>query len=254
MGSFWNQRWLDIEQSLQRVDWPHFRRESIVKFIQTMPSKLEEWHTICLRDGVPLDWAVDSTFGDPIGEFIDGKFFTASSLRHAHQAYRILSRWSPHQPITIVEVGAGYGGFPRIFHRLANVVEYCLVDAAPILAIQKHYLNVTTGFDRFRYLEPGEPWPDCDLVLNSNSFAEMDPTEVTWYFAEIQSKLREGGRLYLTNRVHHQTDFGRYPYDGHWDHDVTEQIDGMFVECLSERRLDARSEHPAVLLRDQVFP
>lgn len=244
MGAFWNQRWKTIEEALPSVDWKNFRDTWLVQYIQTNPKKVWEWITICAEDGVPLDWMIDSEFGNPNGETVDGRFVTASSARHAHQAHRILSRWTPQTPVTVVEVGAGYGGFPRLFHRLLNVAAYVLVDAKPILEIQRRYLEATTDFDRFSYLEFGQAWPDCELVLNSNSFAEMEPWEVDWYFGQIQSKLTDGGRLYVTNRAQHQTDFDRYPYDEYWRHDLTKHIGGMFVECFSERDKKISSQHP----------
>ena len=248
MGAIWSPRWRELSE--RRFDPKTMRSEmNIMKHIQTSYGNLPLWQRKCADAGVPFAWMEDSKFGMPQGSSIDGKFVTAHSCRMAYYAHRILSRIEWKKPITVVEIGGGFGSLARTF--AANLGKelsaYFLVDSTEMRRISESYL-AGAGHKTypFWWLRPTDAWPECDLVINTNSLGEMDLAEVTQYFKKIQAHLIGGGAFYSHNRIERLTNFRAYPYDGQWEHHV--EKDGIFVEALSIRRHGANSPHPVTMI------
>ena len=123
---------------------------------------------------------------------------------------------------TILEIGAGNGNFPAIFHHDWSPERIILVDLPETLAIAITFLsnlfpdaNILTpnearsngleGEYDFVFLTVDQldliPANAIDLAINCHSFMEMTHEQINVYFDLIQRASREAGYFFTANRA-----------------------------------------------------
>lgn len=242
----WPKRWAQKAEALKRVDWVRFRQDSVLmEGIETKPLQLRLWLERARAMGVEPQHMADAMVGDPKGEQLDGFFMTANSVRMACYVHRILKHWKPPQRYDALEIGGGYGALLLALWVTRPPEKYYAIDSAPMVRLQEEYARRTTRVEVSAF-----PGADVHLVVNTNSFGEMDLGEVLRYFAIIEKHLVDGGAFYTQNRVERVTDFRRYPYGPGWRHVLVKNPfgDKAWVECLSIRDRGASSPHPLEML------
>ena len=149
----------------------------MMEYIQTPPVDFDEMWDRLKGD---LRYCEDSRVWSPIGREIDGKFYTANSLRVGFHAQRLSTAR------TICEIGAGFGALARARDGWAH---YQLIDHPRMIELQQGYLAehglTATG-----------TWLDVmgsvDLAVAINSITETDPrhfydkVKSSWFYVAGQ--------------------------------------------------------------------
>ncbi len=124
-------------------------------------------------------------------------------------------------PFNVLEIGAGAGNLAVLLHRMGLVRRWCDVDLPEMLVqaaftVQKYVPDAGLSFNeppapggptagRFHFVAPqhvGElPSASFDLVLNTNSFMEMDEDQRHGYLREVSRLARPGALFYNVNRL-----------------------------------------------------
>ena len=131
-------------------------------------------------------------YGNPIlHSFNKSINCSSSTLQYSHDLYNciLLLNTNTKLPLTIVEVGGGFGGFARLVLSLLNVEKYYLIDQKEPLALAKKYLdNYPRISKKVIYIEANEIFKiystinDIDLFVASASIAELDFNTQKFYF------------------------------------------------------------------------
>ena len=257
MSQHWDAQWREKRESISKLGGvpAGFRATRLTANIEPSASSCESLEDRCDRASVPEALREDTLVGDPRSKFRRrGRWVTAVSLRHAYFAHTVISfLGESREPLTVLEIGAGYGGLAATLSRALEIGTYVFVDAEPCLELQQRFTSQAIGDEtRTVFLTPGSEWNESpDLILNTHSFAEMDGVDVDRYFSAIQDVLPEEGVLYSVNLLRWRvSSFGDYPFDQYWRHEVLRpsNYDSRYVESLSVRDHSARSPHPRDLL------
>lgn len=138
-------------------------------------------------------------FGNPNKSTIQNKFISPTSLRYLYHAYLILSYIS--KPVTIVEVGCGYGGLCLAINYLSKilnkqVLEYHCIDLKSVINLQQKYLS---QFDltfkvNFHFSDTfGRDVQGENLFLISNyCFSEISNENQQLYIKTLFPKITNG--------------------------------------------------------------
>lgn len=242
----WPARWAAKEKALENVDWANFRRDPVLmEGIQTGDVRFELWYERAKAAGIEPRYFEDSRFGDPLGREVDGVFATANSLRmacYANAMKTILSWYTV--PTNVLDIGGGYGGMALALRKLIEIDTWFVIDSLPCVQMQKAFIQVPVR----EFKISNATW--VDLVLNTNSFGEMDPQDVAGYFEIIERWLTDEGAFYTVNRLTRVTNFRDYPYGPGWRHVLVRHPvgDPAWAECLSVRDRSANSPHPVEML------
>lgn len=245
----WPKRWEEKARALETVDWSTFRRNPVLmEGIETNWTKLALWVERARSLGVkPEHWG-DPMVGSPRGEVVSGFFATSDSVRMACYVQAIAENWPRFgwRPFDVLDIGGGYGALLVALWIRSAPSGYYVLDSEPLIRLQHEYARRTTSLpcaERFEGM-------GVDLVVNTNSFGEMDLPEVTRYFEIIERWLVDGGAFYTQNRIERVTDFGRYPYGPGWRHVLVRHPfgDEAWVEALSIRDPSANDPHPLEML------
>lgn len=243
----WPARWAEKERILKTVDWSTFRRNAqLMEGIQVGTHRFDLWYERAKAAGVEPRHFEDSSFGSPDGREVDGVFATANSLRMAYYVQTIAEHVEPRIPLRVLDIGGGFGAMALAISRRFRIRAYFVKDAEPCLKMQcyfaGHVLGLTVSSRCFDLV---------DLVVNTNSFGEMDPEDVFGYFETIEQVVVDGGAFYTMNRLKRVTDFKEYPYGSGWRHVLVRHPfgDESWAECLSVRDRSARSPHPVEMLK-----
>lgn len=167
--------------------------------------------------------------GNPVGAWTHDRLVQIETLRHAHQATRMLRVLEGLETPRIVEIGGGLGGQAYQCLRLGstNLGRYTIFDLPEVACLAGYCLMAAVGEDRVRLFgerAPTGPRPHVDvlphwsitcyetagahLVYNSHSFSGMDGTSTTFYLAEVERICR----TYFFH-INHETRF-RYRLPG----------------------------------------
>lgn len=264
MSDHWDSQWRKNREKISTLGGVprDFRRTELVANIEPTGSGPERLERCCDLAGVDELLRCDTLVGDPSPTYKfwrRGQWVTQLSLRHAYFAQTIVSFLNGERgALTILEIGAGYGGLSATLVRALNVTTYVFVDAEPCLELQRKFTSEALDPDMTRtvFLTPGSEWKEVpDLIVNTHSFAEMDHVDVERYFAQIQDILPEEGALFSVNLLRWRvSSFHEYPFDEFWRHEVLRlsRCDSRYVESLSVRDYSARSPHPRLFFRDEV--
>lgn len=263
LSQHWDSQWRktgDLLSKLGGVVPSDFRRTGLTASIEPVGAGSKYLEDYCDRAGVPEWLREDTLVGDPSAKFLSrGQWVTHVSLRHAYFAHTLISFLGVDHGrlLTVLEVGAGYGGLSAKLCKALNVDTYVFVDAEPSLALQRSFSGEAIDLRQTRtvFLTPDDEWRDApDLIVNTHSFAEMDRADVLRYFYKIQEVLPEGGIFYSVNLLAWRvSSFGDYPFDPKWRHEVLRmsRYNERYVESLSVRDHGVESPHPVELLREQ---
>ena len=202
----------------------------------------------------------ESSFGDPeqIFSVPDGTLRSGNFLRNASYAYEIIRslKRNRNDPLTILEIGPGFGMLAYILGRYLSNSALVLVDIPESLQISAWYLENTLPDRKVKYLKQGEtfiPEPNTlafasattfsagvaryDLVINCDSMAEMDAVVANNYLSIIENDIAPGGLFFFQNKeavapeaVPRPT---AYPFSEHW---TVESVDPVYVGFLDDYR------------------
>lgn len=257
MSQHWDVQWREKRDAISKLGGvpSDFRATGLTANIEPSASSSRSLEDRCDLAGVPEALREDTLVGDPRSRFLRrGRWVTAVSLRHAYFAHTVTSfLGESREPLTVLEIGAGYGGLAATLSRALKIRTYVFVDAEPCLQLQRRFTSIAIG-EKMRtvFRTPGSDWDfSPDLIVNTHSFAEMDRVDVERYFAKIQDVLPEEGILYSVNLLTWRvSSFVDYPFDPYWRHDVLRisRFNPRYVESLSVRDHSARSPHPIELL------
>lgn len=149
--------------------------------------------------------------------------------------------------LSVMEVGAGTGNFAIMMAKQKKNLDYYIVDLPEMLLVASHEINkyVTnakqtlpneishkskidseSGGISFYFLTPEQaaliPEDEIDLVINIESFAEMDQEIANNYVELMYASLRKGGLMFIANRESREisregkipkiTTFWKYPF------------------------------------------
>jgi len=111
------------------------------------------------------------------------------------------------QNIRILEIGGGYGRLAEalLSNLSANITKYVMVDAIPVsLVSASEYLGLIYSDDnRLSIVESWKFSPEnfesFDLVINVESFQEMEQAYVDYWLATIESLVIPGSTIYHSN-------------------------------------------------------
>lgn len=206
----------------------------------------------CDRVKIPEGLRFDTLIGEPKYKHrVGGQWVTHISLQHAYFANTI-ALLIHRGPLSVLEIGAGFGGLSATLERVLDIDRYAFVDAEPCLLLQQYFTDkALDGIETFFFL-PHEKWPFApDLVISTHAFDEMDDDERCVHFAAIQDNSLDGMALYSVNlRDLKMSNFGDYPFDQRWHHKLVRQslCNEDYVELFSARDSAAMSPHPDTLL------
>jgi len=262
VSKHWNTQWAKKRALMNGLDDipEDFRKTKLVACIEPHSSavNLAGLMERCDKIGIPRELRRDTLVGSPPYTLhVDGLSITRISLRHSYFANSILTHLKqPDRPITVLEIGPGFGGLAALLNRVIDIGTYCLVDQRICLDMQAHFLSRACPDLKCMFLLPSDKWNVTpDIVINTHSFVEMDPPEVARYFTKIQESLWRGpingGSLYSVNlRDWHVSSFRGFPYDRCWRYPILRKslYAPRYVECLSVRDSSADSDHPDKLL------
>jgi hypothetical protein len=231
----WPAQWRAKALALHSVNWPQFRRDpALMELIESSVWDEARWRDRADASGIDLAYLADSLYGDPpkTVELDDiGICATATSIRMACYAKTISDYWQ-HDAPDVLEIGGGYGAMAHALSRRYKLSNYYIIDHESCMTMQRQFIRKTVGVEAKRW--NGQKF---DLAINTHSFGEMDPDDVTYYFQIIKENLHEGCALYVSNRIRRVTDFEQYPYGGGWLHRLVRHPQGndAWIECLSVR-------------------
>jgi len=105
---------------------------------------------------------------------------------------------------SIIEIGAGFGRTAHTFLQLSNnIKEYIIIDLPEMIVLSKKYLESVLDKEDFKkiiFYEVGENIEKIysDLVININSFQEMNDPVIDQYYENVISNSKY---LYLRNAI-----------------------------------------------------
>lgn len=189
----------------------------------------------------------EDPIGAPITPVHQGKHLTLNLLHFAYYVSNILRHTDlpTTRPITVCEIGGGYGGFAKLFKQTFRRATVIILDLPQCLVLSSFYLS--SNFPEARigtiYDFPWDavlederlsgydfvllPWwyidrlrGECvDLFFNSASMQEMTREYIDFYVGHIQKAAR--GYFYWVNRWKAPERYGGvcfadYPLDNRW--------------------------------------
>lgn len=234
----WTRTWQEINKILPEVELPMFRScSTIVSRLVDNSGKYALWKDACIKAGLQPEDYRDSLIGNPT----DVKHFsnvatTVNSLRFAYYIYRIGTELQPSGTIKVLEVGGGYGGFAEQLCRKFDVSKYYLLDAPPLVELQRYFLTEAGLGEKIRFEEPDE---EVDLIVSTNTLGEMPQEDVRRFVLLFERVLRPvSGLMFLVQRkkkgAHILTAWDEYPFSPAWELDVKPHIRNRKtqIECF----------------------
>ncbi len=136
---------------------------------------------------------------------------------------RYLQKKSNLQNIRILEIGGGYGRLAEalLSNLSADITKYVMVDAIPVsLVSASEYLGLVFPNDnRLLIVESWKFSPEnfesFDLVINVESFQEMEQAYVDYWLATIESLVIPGSTIYFSNSFDY-VNKTMYSYPRNW--------------------------------------
>lgn len=221
-----------------------------------------------LRQSDPLDLLStvrEPELGRPFMVRHRGLPVTQDLCNSIHELYSILGQEPDRsRPMSVCEVGAGYGRLAFAFLSALPQASYCIVDIPPALYLSQRYLttlfpedqvfrfrpfarfeDVAGEFERarIRFIAAPQiemlPAKTFDYFVNISSLHEMSVTQVQNYFEQMDRLCR--GRVYtkqwrvsrakVNGNVFREQD---YPVPGSWRpvYHRTHPVQRMFFEAL----------------------
>lgn len=181
----------------------HFRRT-----VEIFRQSVDVGQVLALdEDGLGAPYVFESG-----GAWRSAAFWTnACTALRIRDLYRVHGRTS--QPLSILEIGAGWGCASHLLHQLLDVENYTIIDLPENLFLSTNYLSATLGrplqalpigSSGPHTINPGHiafGLPGCvpgiaqkfDLIVNTFSLQEMDLATVQAYFNWVAEALSPEG-------------------------------------------------------------
>lgn len=215
--AIWQTRWDKKTEILPNVDWDNFRNNAdLMEGLDTRVDYFPNYLAANALESVPLELCEDSGIGNPEGNYINGRFYTADSLRFGRYIHSLQKVIAYNRLIRVAEIGCGYGGFALNFVEHCKVASYTLIDVEPCRTIQKKYHSLASEFP-FNYAtvsaERQDDIGEIDLFISTNSLGEMEEQDIDRFFTLIHSKLKPRGLFYSNNM---EGEGFVYPFDTKW--------------------------------------
>ena len=164
----------------------------------------------------------DSKFGNPLGFYVENKFYTTEFLKKLLQIDMIKKNTDFNKIENIVEIGSGIGLLTSCFLKLNSNLKYLIIDIPPSLFFSEYYLK-NIGFKVFGYKDLKDqkmslkeifkkyqvcilpPWRldligdnSFDLFINVRSFQEMEKEQSINYIKIFKKCCKN---IYLNNSI-----------------------------------------------------
>lgn len=154
--------------------------------------------------------------GTPFPVYGQGRLLSQDLANSVLEYYAVRDCWGPSDdPMTVCELGAGYGRTAYLFLQARPRTRYVIVDIPPALAVAQRYLSAVLPqlrvfrfhpFSQFKdvrdeleasalaFLLPHQaamlPAKSVDLFISISSLQEMRPDQITSYFLLIDRLTR----------------------------------------------------------------
>lgn len=184
------------------------------------------WDFAQEHDPVGVTSLAEPSAGGPFPVHHRGRLISQDLANTALEVAFLRDALGDRNPVTFLEVGAGYG---RTAHALLTIfphASYTIVDIEPAMDISRWYLSQLFPPERLRFLSPDEagclPPASADVALSISSLQEMTPQQVAGYL-RLFDRVAAGGTVFLkqwetwTNPVDEVTmRFDDYPFPERW--------------------------------------
>lgn len=146
------------------------------------------------------------------------------NLRNAFRIYKLIGHEFEGKEIRICEIGAGYGMLATMLHQLFNVKSYTVIDLPQNLYLTSMYLTSLLPNKSFQFIHKKNKGngdlkelnfvlardvnlidSEFDLVINIDSFGEMNSETAFDYVQWARKRLAPDGILHTDNRVRVRT-------------------------------------------------
>jgi putative sugar O-methyltransferase len=175
-------------------------------FLQDQVHRLNLWLDLT-EETTSIEELVTADFGNPYGFYIDGQFLRTGVFYHHYYATTISRLIRSRQPMSVLEIGGGYGGMAYFLIRDTQNLTYIDIDIPENIALISYYLMANFPHKKIGLYGEFElnsanlkshdivllpnfaikhlANTDIDLTFNSYSLAEMPRETVIEYFSHI---------------------------------------------------------------------
>ena len=176
-------------------------------------------------------------------------FLNFDDLFHVYSAWQIKRtlKLINKVPLTILEIGAGYGNLASKLKTIFKKSKYIIIDLPEVLLIQNYYLNIFNSslkiinlidnsetnikkLDNYDFDIALIPFSDFkkfkniqfELAINTRSLGEMPKEVLDYYIKWIEDNISTDGLFYNTNRYvftksKDKNKVRDYPFDNFWE-------------------------------------
>jgi hypothetical protein len=185
---YWQSTWNEIEKSLTNLEY--FRKSYILTRAESKTPIINQFLPRCEKRNILPEYYSDTLIGHPVETANrNGVVVTGNSVRHAYFVDKILEKATFTPPITVLEVGSGYGGFIEQLSRRIALRKCYLLDGS---------LTEAGLGDIIEFTAPREM---VDLIITTNTLGEMVPEDVREYIKLFEAVLKpETGLFYSIQR------------------------------------------------------
>jgi putative sugar O-methyltransferase len=182
------------DRSWLGIDWP--KRD---RWLYAYATRLL-WTYAAQVDTVGTTRLEEPSVGAPLPVRSRGRLISQDLANSAVEVTAINRALAGRRPLSILEIGAGYGRTAFALMHLFPEATYTVVDIDPALEICRWYLSQLFPSDRLRLLKPAEVAGvldgSVDLILAISSLQEMTQEQVAGYVA-VMDRVAAGGVVYL---------------------------------------------------------
>lgn len=142
-----------------------------------------------------------------------GKYglFSSGTLKYIWNCAVILKELDLQDGISVVEIGAGYGGMCKTFSVFNKFKNYALIDLKePIELCSKYLRNFDSIYSKLKFYTPktsSDVDLSCDLVIADSSIAECNYSMQKFYLENIILKAKKGFIIYNSLHLSEQNRF-----------------------------------------------
>jgi putative sugar O-methyltransferase len=136
-------------------------------------------------------------YGNPkLFDFADYGIYSPTTLRYAKIISDIIEIFkfsNKNRPISIVEIGVGYGGQCLLLDSFLDIHSYTLVDISPALNLAKSYLERFILQCELKFLSLNEISSlESDLIISNYAFSELNRELQNAYINKIILNAKNG--------------------------------------------------------------
>jgi len=181
--------------------------------------------------------------GAPLPVRWRGRLISQDLANSALEAAAMARALDGREPVSIVEIGAGYGRTAYSLLARYPQASYTIIDIEPARTISQWYLSSLFAPERLRFVSPHEaeelPPAAFDLAISISSLQEMTPEQVAIYL-RLLDRTTGGGTVFLKQwETWRNPDdevelrFGDYPFPQRWERvlDESAPVQTRFVQA-----------------------